>query len=142
MSEKMLVTQALDERDLLVKKITDKIAKASFVDTIKPNEDKVYAKRIDKAEYAKEAEASYKPLDKDLFEQVWSKAMDMIYSFEAGFKLSWGVDERTVIQKMEDGLNVEGKSIPKNKEEIPFMMAFMEQSRKNLICMRNYGRKY
>ena len=29
MSEKMLVTQALDERDLLVKKIADKIAKAS-----------------------------------------------------------------------------------------------------------------
>ena len=48
MSEKMLVTQALDERDLLVKKIVDKIAKASFVDTIKPNEDKVYEKRIDK----------------------------------------------------------------------------------------------
>lgn len=41
MSEKMLVTQALDERDLLVKKISDKIDKASFVDTIKPNEDKV-----------------------------------------------------------------------------------------------------
>ena len=56
MSEKMLVTQALDERDLLVKKITDKIAKASFVDTIKPNEEKVYAKRIDKEEYAKEAD--------------------------------------------------------------------------------------
>ena len=52
MSEKMLVTQALDERDLLVKKIGDKIAKASFVDTIKPNEDKVYARRIDKTEYA------------------------------------------------------------------------------------------
>ena len=31
MSEKMLVTQALDERDLLVKKIADKIAKASFL---------------------------------------------------------------------------------------------------------------
>lgn len=28
MSEKMLVTQALDERDLLVKKISDKIDKA------------------------------------------------------------------------------------------------------------------
>ena len=37
MREKMLVTQALDERDLLVKKISDKIDKASFVDTIKPN---------------------------------------------------------------------------------------------------------
>ena len=30
MSEKMLVTQALDERDLLVKKIADKIAKANL----------------------------------------------------------------------------------------------------------------
>ena len=29
MSEKMLVTQALDERNLLVKKIADKIAKVS-----------------------------------------------------------------------------------------------------------------
>ena len=29
MSEKMLVTQALDERDLLVKKIADKIAKVN-----------------------------------------------------------------------------------------------------------------
>ena len=56
MSEKMLVTQALDERDLLVKKIADKIAKASFVDTIKPNEDKVFTKRTSKEEYAKEAE--------------------------------------------------------------------------------------
>ena len=62
MSEKMLVTQALDERDLLVKKIADKIAKASFVDTIKPNEDKVYAKRIGKEEYAKEAEAAYQQI--------------------------------------------------------------------------------
>ena len=62
MSEKMLVTQALDERDLLVKKITDKIAKASFVDTIKPNEEKVYDKRIAKADFAKEAESSYQQI--------------------------------------------------------------------------------
>ena len=58
MSEKMLVTQALDERDLLVKKIADKIDKASFVDTIKPNEDNVYAKRIGKDEYAREAQSA------------------------------------------------------------------------------------
>lgn len=63
MSEKMLVTQALDERDLLVKKINDKIEKASFVDTIKPNEDKVFAKKIGKAEYAKEAEAAYQQIN-------------------------------------------------------------------------------
>lgn len=35
MAEKLLVTQALDERDLLVKKIGDKIAKASLVSIIK-----------------------------------------------------------------------------------------------------------
>ena len=68
MSEKMLVTQALDERDLLVKKINDKIVKASFVDTMKPNEDKVYAKRVDKTEYAKDAEASYQQIT-DLIER-------------------------------------------------------------------------
>lgn len=62
MSEKMLVTQALDERDLLVKKIADKIEKASFVDAIKPNEEKVYAKKISKEEYAKEAEAAYQQI--------------------------------------------------------------------------------
>jgi len=62
MSEKMLVTQALDERDLLVKKITDKIEKASFVDTIKPNEDKVYSKRITRDEYTKEAESEYQQI--------------------------------------------------------------------------------
>ena len=62
MSEKMLVTQALDERDLLVKKIADKIDRASFVDTIKPNEEKVYAKRIGKEEYAKEAESAFQQI--------------------------------------------------------------------------------
>lgn len=68
MSEKMLVTQALDERDLLVKKIADKIAKASFVDTMKPNEEKVYVKRISKEEYAKDAEAAYQQI-MDLIER-------------------------------------------------------------------------
>lgn len=62
MSEKILVTQALDERDLLVKKISDKISKASFIDTIKPNEEKVYGKRITKEEYAKDAEATYQQI--------------------------------------------------------------------------------
>ena len=62
MSEKMLVTQALDERDLLVKKIADKIAKASFVDTIKPNEDKVFAKRTSKEEYAEYYVAAEPPV--------------------------------------------------------------------------------
>lgn len=43
MSEKMLVTQALDERDLLVKKINDKIQKMQVVDTKKHYETKTIA---------------------------------------------------------------------------------------------------
>lgn len=62
MGEKMLVTQALDERDLLAKKIKDKIEKASFVDTIKPNEERVFEKRIIKEEYVNEVNASYQQI--------------------------------------------------------------------------------
>ncbi len=78
MSEKMLVTQALDERDLLVKKINDKITKASFVDTIKPNEDKVYVKRVGRAEYAKDAEAAYQQVTDliDRFQKIDAAIVD------------------------------------------------------------------
>ena len=102
MSEKMLVTQALDERDLLVKKIGDKIVKASFVDTIKPNEDKVFAKRIDKTEYAKEAESAYQQI-KDLIERfqkidaaiVESNAKTEVKTSYGEFTATWANSEYT-----------------------------------------------
>ncbi|SCY69170.1 hypothetical protein SAMN02910292_02518 [Lachnospiraceae bacterium XBB2008] len=62
MANKMLVTQALDERDLLVKKINDKIEKAKFVDTIKPNEEKVMESRVSRDEFAKDAESAYQQI--------------------------------------------------------------------------------
>lgn len=62
MAEKMLVTQALDERDLLVKKIADKTKKASFIDTIKPNETKVYDNHITREDFAKQAESAYQQI--------------------------------------------------------------------------------
>lgn len=68
MSEKMLITQALDERDLLLKKISDKIEQAVFVDTIKPNEDKVFNKKVSLEDFSREAEASYQQIN-DLIER-------------------------------------------------------------------------
>lgn len=62
MENRMLVTQALDERDLLVKKIGDKIQKASFVDTAKRNEENVLESRIPREEYCRQAEASYQQI--------------------------------------------------------------------------------
>ncbi len=72
MAEKMLVTQALDERDLLVKKIHGKIAKASFVDTIKPNEEKVLVARITREEYSQNAESAYQQIQDliDRFQKI------------------------------------------------------------------------
>ena len=62
MVEKMLVTQALDERDLLVKKIQNKIEKASFVDTIKPNEERVLEARSSKEDFTKNAESAFQQI--------------------------------------------------------------------------------
>ena len=59
MPEKMLVTQALDERDLLVKKINDKIRKIKLIDTKKRNEEKTVEERATVAEFGKAAESSY-----------------------------------------------------------------------------------
>ena len=72
MADKMLVTQALDERDLLVKKIQDKISKANFVDTVKPNEEKVLDARVTREEFAKEAESAYQQIQDliDRFQQI------------------------------------------------------------------------
>ena len=62
MSERLLVTQALDERDFLVKKIADKIEKASFVDVIKNNEENVSEARVDKETFARQAESSFQQI--------------------------------------------------------------------------------
>lgn len=62
MEKKMLVTQALDQRDLLVKKICDKIRKASFTETKKHNEEKVMERRVTQKEFEKEARSSYQQI--------------------------------------------------------------------------------
>lgn len=62
MADKMLITQALDERDLLVKKISDKICKARFVDTVKCNETKVYEARMTREDFEKEAKAAFQQI--------------------------------------------------------------------------------
>ena len=61
--EKMLVTQALDERDLLVKKINDKISRASFVDVAKANEEKVISAKITKEEFCENAKATFQQIN-------------------------------------------------------------------------------
>ena len=68
MAEKMLVTQALDERDLLVKKIGDKISKIKLVDCKRRNEDKTVGERLTAEDFCKQANASYQQI-MDLIER-------------------------------------------------------------------------
>ena len=62
MLERMLVTQALDERDLLVKKIVDKIGRLSVVDTKKRNEEKTMTARVSVEEFGSAAQAAYQQI--------------------------------------------------------------------------------
>ena len=70
MLEKMLVTQALDERDLLVKKITDKIRKAKLVDTKKRNEKRIAGERVTVDEFGRSAQSA------------WQQIMDLIDRYQ------------------------------------------------------------
>ena len=68
MTVKMLMTQALDERDLLVKKINDKIEKIKLVDVKKKNEETTADNRISVEEFSKNAESAYQQIT-DLIER-------------------------------------------------------------------------
>jgi hypothetical protein len=94
MADKMLVTQALDERDLLVKKINDKIDKANFVDTIKPNEEKVLDARVSREEFAKDAESAYQQIQ-DLIDR-FQKIDAAIVASNANTKITTTYGEFTV----------------------------------------------
>ena len=65
---RLLVTQALDERDLLNKKINDKIMSAVFVDVVKHNEETVLNRRVDCETFQKEAQSTYQQIN-DLIER-------------------------------------------------------------------------
>lgn len=94
MADKMLITQALDERDLLVKKIKDKIEKASFVDTVKPNEEKVFGARVSRDEFAKDAESTYQQIQ-DLIGR-YQKIDAAIVASNAQTKITTSYGEFTV----------------------------------------------
>lgn len=142
MSEKMLVTQALDERDLLVKKISDKISKASFVDTIKPNEEKVFEKKIDKTEYAREAEAAYQQIN-DLIERfqkidaaiVESNAKTEIKTSYGNFTVAGAISLRSRFRGMDayDGdADFEGKLQKKLQSEYNERVRFCDNKNSQL----------
>ena len=107
----MLMTQALDERDLLVKKINDKINKASFVDTVKPNEEKTFETRLSRNEYADQAKSAFQQIN-DLIDRyqridaaiVASNAATKIQTSYGEFTIAGAISLRSRLRNDRQGL--------------------------------------
>lgn len=144
MAEKMLVTQALDERDLLVKKIQDKIANATFVDTIKPNEEKVLDARVSREEFAKDAGSAYQQIQ-DLIQRyqkidaaiVASNAQTKITTSYGEFTVAGAISLRSRLRgkgSYDGNTNFELALLSSMETEFQKKIAFAELKNKQLQC--------
>ena len=140
--EEMLVTQALDERDLLVKKINDKIQKASFVDTMKHNQDKVYANQTGKDVYVGQAESAYQQIT-DLIARYQkidaaiteSNAKTWIETVYGSYTVAAAISLRSRLRgagTYGDEADFEGRLSRKMEEEYQSRIQFMDQKNRQL----------
>ena len=142
MSEKMLVTQALDERDLLVKKIRDKIEKATFTDVKKHNEKNVLDRRVTEEVFRQEAESAYQQIV-DLIERfqkidvaiVASNAMTTIHTSFGDYTVAGAISLRGRLR--ETGCYIEDADFEqylykKMKDELDRRLLTIESKNKQL----------
>ena len=142
MEKKMLVTQALDQRDLLVKKICDKIRKASFTETKKHNEEKVMERRVTQKEFEKEARSSYQQIidlihwyDKVDQAILRSNAETMIETSYGTMSIANALALRSRLNcsnAYDSDSNFEGNLMTKLQEELNEKIRVMEQKNKGL----------
>lgn len=142
MEKKMLVTQALDQRDLLVKKICDKIRKASFTETKKHNEEKVMERRVTQKEFEKEARSSYQQIidlihwyDKVDQAILRSNAETIIETSYGTMSIANALALRSRLNcsnAYDSDSNFEGNLMMKLEEELNEKIRVMEQKNKGL----------
>jgi hypothetical protein len=128
MAEKMLITQALDERDLLVKKIRDKIEKASFTDVKKHNEKNVIDGRVEEETFRRDAESAYQQINDliDRFQKidaaiVASNAVTMIHTSFGDYTVAGAISLRSRMRgtgNYGDRGDFEGLLYKKMKDEL------------------------
>lgn len=138
----MLVTQALDQRDLLVKKICDKIRKASFTETKKHNEEKVMERKVTQKEFEKEARSSYQQIidlihwyDKVDQAILRSNAETMIETSYGTMSIANALALRSRLNcsnAYDSDSNFEGNLMMKLQEELNEKIRVMEQKNKGL----------
>ncbi|MDC7290033.1 hypothetical protein NXH76_19755 [Blautia schinkii] len=142
MAEKMLVTQALDERDMLVKKIQDKIAKASFTDVKRHNEKKVIDRRVLEETFRQEAESAYQQI-MDLIERfqkldaaiVASNAATIIHISFGDYTVAGAISLRSRMRgngSYDDEADFEQSLYIKMKNELDKRLISIENKNKQL----------
>ena len=142
MSERLLVTQALDERDLLVKKIADKIGKAVIVDVIRNNEETVSGARIDKEAFARQAKAAYQQIN-DLITRfqkidaaiVASNANTTIRTSYGEFSVAGAISLRARLRGTgvyDKRADFEGKLLEKMEKSFQAQIARLESENRDL----------
>ncbi len=135
--EKMLVTQALDERDLMVKKINDKIDKIKVIDVKKRNEEKTYEARQTTEEFSKEAKSSYQQI-MDLIDRyqrldaaiVASNAATIIETTQGRYSVAGAIALRNRLKS--DGIYGEDAAF-----ESALMKQFRDQYNRNVAAADN-----
>lgn len=121
MENKLLITQALDERDLLVKKINSKIERIDFVDGKKRNEEKVIQQVITKEDFCKKVKTSYQQIQ-DLIKR-YQKIDEAIITSNANtyIETSFGTYSVAVALSMRNRLRelnaIDFETILRNKME-------------------------
>lgn len=144
MLEKLLVTQALDERDLLVKRINDKIEKASFVDTKKNNEEKVINANMDQEPFGQQAESQFQQI-RDLIARfqkidaaiVASNASTKIQTSYGEFTVAGAISLRQRLRghgSYQDSADFEGKLYAKMAKEYQSQVKFIDSKNSQLAA--------
>lgn len=72
------------------------------------------------------------PINKSVYDEVWRKACDMIFSFEYAFRACWNEDDRDSVKKIFDGLHVINGIEETDIEKMPFYICYMLDARREL----------
>lgn len=141
MGNKLLITEALDERQLLVKKIRSKIDTANFLDVKKCNEEKVLNGRISEEEFKRQAEASYQQI-LDLIERyqkidaaiIVSNATTWIETSYGTFTVAEAISLRNRLREsIENQVQIRFEKILETKMEIEYKQYLQIMENKNKV---------
>lgn len=149
MKNRMTIVQALDERELLAKKITAKLQKAQFVDLMKPKAAVTLENRVARAAFTAQAKSSLQQLE-DMIARfdalneaiTYSNAGTFFETSRGRMSVSYAISLRSRLKgKNSRGENVDFESMLAQRMEDSYRTAQEIQRRKNENTRRTGARR-